>query len=552
MNKTQNINLGGVPFIIDEDAFLRLDHYLKALEKHFAKSESKEEILGDIEARIAEIFQNGLGNKKIVEERDVIHAIGIMGTPDDFKNEAYEAAYDDEPKSSAWDIKTGKKLFRDPDDKVIGGVCSGLAAYFGIQEALWVRIGFAFVFFTMGFGLLLYIIMWALVPEAKTASDRLAMRGEPINIDSIAQNVESGFETISGKIQEFSKDFKRKKKSRNTKTHSHDFKASGGVGETGNFGQTGPERISVLEDDEPVSRRQAPGNGITRGIKTIALVIGAVLLLALFGIWIGLLGGAVAFGHVTSFIVPWTGALSYIAAIPMILIVAVPLFGIARGIIRTFRPSPVKKRRSWVGIALFILGVIGFSAIVNFTLSSMDESATVDNEMLSFSVGTATLGIDMYTDRPSQPAIHTDLVDMGKDYVSIRNVDLSISKSPDDQFHVFRHVTARGSDAHMSRIAAGNIEYNLEMANDTLRLEDAFTIFKPNKYRAQSVHMEIQIPEGASVAFNEKALFKIDCAVFPEHELHKELIGHTFIMGSERLEYDDRSEEEKALIGFLD
>jgi phage shock protein PspC (stress-responsive transcriptional regulator) len=164
----------------------------------------------DIEARIAELFSELLKSRKIVEITDVQAAIRIMGTPAEF-GDSSSTAYTG---SGPWDIKTGKKLFRNTDDKVIGGVCSGLAAYFGIQEVLWVRLAFVIIFLTMGAGIVVYLVLWALVPEARTAADRLAMMGAPANAQNIARMVERGIEDLSTTIKTNWKQWNSKKKSR--------------------------------------------------------------------------------------------------------------------------------------------------------------------------------------------------------------------------------------------------------------------------------------------------------------------------------------------------
>lgn len=212
MNKALQINLGGVAFIIDDDAYRRLDAYTLDLERYFSHSGNQEEIMADIEARIAEIFTELMKSRKIVEITDVEAAIKIMGTTADFGDNA--TSYSSGTGSGPWDIKTGKKLFRNTDDKVIGGVCSGLAAYFGIQEVLWVRLAFVLVFLTMGVGVVIYIVIWCLVPEAKTAADKLAMMGEPANAKNIARMVERGIEDLSTTIKHNWKQWNSKKKSR--------------------------------------------------------------------------------------------------------------------------------------------------------------------------------------------------------------------------------------------------------------------------------------------------------------------------------------------------
>ena len=158
MNKISNINLGGFPFTIDEDAYQALDKYLKTIHKHFRKSEGYEEITTDIETRLAELFQEKLEGRPIVTLPDVKNVIAIMGTPEDFG--AADPFMDEAPKSSSgkFKLKTGKKLFRDPEREAIAGVCSGIAAYFGIQDPLWVRLVFILLTISGFFGLIVYLI----------------------------------------------------------------------------------------------------------------------------------------------------------------------------------------------------------------------------------------------------------------------------------------------------------------------------------------------------------------------------------------------------------
>lgn len=208
MNKVININLGGYPFTIDDDAYDHLNKYLEAIHLHFRNSEGYEEITADIESRLAELFQESLSDRPIVNLKDVKGAISIMGTPEDFGAESI----DDQDNNKSSKYKTGKRLFRNTEDEVIGGVCSGIAAYFGIQDPLWVRI--AFIIFTIsgGFGIPLYIILWAVVPKAVSSSDRLAMRGEPINISTIGNIIEEEFGNLSTKVSELGEELAGKKK----------------------------------------------------------------------------------------------------------------------------------------------------------------------------------------------------------------------------------------------------------------------------------------------------------------------------------------------------
>ncbi|SRR6056297_374861 len=220
MKKTININLGGHPIIIDEDAFEVLHQYLSRIDRYFNQSEGREEIVHDIETRIAELFQREMKGKKIVSVKEVRQVIEIMGVPEDFEGdtpessgEAHRTSEFTEDKKASYDSvppRATKRLFRDPSDKVLGGVASGLSAYFGIDDPVWLRIAFVILVVTTGVGLLAYIIMWIIVPKAKTASDRLAMRGAPINVESIAHNVEEEVNEFGEKVKKFGRDMKSK------------------------------------------------------------------------------------------------------------------------------------------------------------------------------------------------------------------------------------------------------------------------------------------------------------------------------------------------------
>ncbi len=189
MKKTLTINLNGSVFHIDEDAFGRLSSYLNAIEKHFPNTEDKE-ILCDIEARIAELFNEKLINRNVVEIADVEDIIGVLGQPNQFGDEGETA--DEQPQSDSQESKKSvRKLYRDTDNQVLGGVLSGLAAYLGL-DVVWLRILMVvLVIFGFGMPIPLYIIAWLIMPEAKTAAQKLEMRGEEVNIDSIKNFFES-------------------------------------------------------------------------------------------------------------------------------------------------------------------------------------------------------------------------------------------------------------------------------------------------------------------------------------------------------------------------
>lgn len=191
MKKTLSINLNGVAFYIDEDAYSTLKSYLNDLSKHFSDAEESE-ILKDIDARIAELFTERLnnGNKTVVEMQDVEAVIETLGSPNQFDVDGDEK----EPQSKADEKKEKRKyrkLYRNPNDVILGGVASGCAAYFGWDTTL-MRILFVLIVI-VGFGwfIPIYFLMWIIVPEAQTAAQQLEMQGVEPNLENIKEYIES-------------------------------------------------------------------------------------------------------------------------------------------------------------------------------------------------------------------------------------------------------------------------------------------------------------------------------------------------------------------------
>lgn len=211
MNKIVQINLGGYALTIDEDAFEALGAYLRAVDRSFAHLEGRAEILQDIESRMAELFQERLKGRQVVGMADVEAVRRIMGQPEDLGDAGSEREPEERKDSgSGTTFRTGRRLFRDTDHAMVGGVCSGLSAYFGIADPVWMRLLFVLMAFS-GFGVITYFVLMLLVPKARTAADRLAMRGEPVNIDTIAESVERQFDEISRKLNEIGDEMRGRK-----------------------------------------------------------------------------------------------------------------------------------------------------------------------------------------------------------------------------------------------------------------------------------------------------------------------------------------------------
>ncbi|WP_419802041.1 PspC domain-containing protein [Mucilaginibacter sp.] len=186
MNKTIIININGIIFHIEEDAYEILKNYMTGIKRHFAASSDSHEITTDIENRLAEMFGEILKNegKQVIFTSDVTAVIAQMGTLEDFSTETT----DDASFSTVFsDNQTERRLFRDPEDHLIGGVAAGIANYFGV-EPIWIRLAFVFGIFGAGSGFLIYIILWAIIPRANTRAERMAMKGEKTDLQGFKRN----------------------------------------------------------------------------------------------------------------------------------------------------------------------------------------------------------------------------------------------------------------------------------------------------------------------------------------------------------------------------
>ncbi len=205
MKKTVTVNISGVVFHIDEDAYEKLNRYLHRLKAYFRREEGGEEIIAGIESRIAEMFQErSKDHSKAINIDDVNEAITQLGEPSQMDSDEKANSTSSGGNSGIKDDSAPRRLFRDPDNKYIGGVCSGLAAYFNIDPT-WVRILFVVLILLAGSTILAYIILWIVIPRARTTADRLSMRGERINLSNIEKAIREDLQDIKKNLEDLSK-----------------------------------------------------------------------------------------------------------------------------------------------------------------------------------------------------------------------------------------------------------------------------------------------------------------------------------------------------------
>ncbi|HLF51719.1 PspC domain-containing protein [Flavobacterium sp.] len=197
MNKTVNINLGGMFFHIDEDAYQKMTRYFDAIKRSLSNSGGQDEIIKDIEMRIGELItEKHTSDKQVINIKEVDEIITVMGQPEDYRIDGDET----DALTNYTAPRRTKKLYRDTEKGMIGGVATGLGHYFGI-DSIWIKIAFILFTWLGGTGIIAYLILWIVTPEAVTTSEKLEMTGEPVTISNIEKKVREEFENMSEKFK---------------------------------------------------------------------------------------------------------------------------------------------------------------------------------------------------------------------------------------------------------------------------------------------------------------------------------------------------------------
>lgn len=344
MKKTLTVNLGGSVYHIDEDAYLLLDKYLSNLRVHFQKEEGAEEILHDFEMRIGELFTERIRlGYEVITIAETEAVIKRMGNPEEFFGEDADM---DEPQSEPIAPETQKtsrkRLYRDPDNRILGGVAGGLSAYMG-WDATAIRLAMLLLLFLYGITIPFYLVLWLIVPKARTATEKLEMRGESVTIESIGKTVTDGHER-------FSNDLGNAYKDDNGRTLGKRF-ADGMVSVIGVV-------LKILLIIFAIC--------IFPPLLLMFFVL-VVVLIALFG---GLLGGGLgAFGGL-GMLDPFAGfqgleslahlpmGMTIVASIGMLIVISIPIIALASFVATrffNFKPMPMVAR--YVLIALFLFAI---------------------------------------------------------------------------------------------------------------------------------------------------------------------------------------------------
>ncbi|KAA5823325.1 PspC domain-containing protein [Algibacter amylolyticus] len=501
MNKTVNINLAGIFFHIDEDAYLKLQRYLEAIKRSFTDSQGRSEIIADIEARIAELFNERVQNdKQVIRIAEVDEVISVMGQPEDYLVD--DEIFEDEPQASyRTKSTTSRKLFRDTDNSYVGGVSSGLSHYFGV-DAIWIRLAWILLIFGAGTGILLYILLWILVPEAKTTAEKIMMTGEPVNISNIEKKIKDGFETVTETVGDVAK---------NVSDSVSNAAKNIDVKKTGN---------SIKSSSR--SFFETIGDIIMFFFKVFSKFIGVLLIIASAATLIALIVALFSVGIADVIHIPGLDLVEiantgetpiWLVSLCAFFAVGIPFFFLFYLGLKILINN-LKSIGNLAKFSLLGLWIISIIALIIFGVRqasehAYEESYTEKTELPITAKDTLTIKMVNNDNFNSDYGRHDNFKlaynDNGDKVLYSADIDIIVKSTTDSVARVAIRKKADGRDYDSAIERAKNINYNFDFKNNTLLLDSYLTTHPDNKFSDQEVDVVLYLPENAVTYFNNSA-----------------------------------------------
>lgn len=506
MNKTVTINISGIIFHIEEDAFDKLSKYLSTIKGYFSKADGGSEIMSDIEARIAEMLQSKTSPvKQVVLMSDVDFVMDSMGKPEEFAGDGQEnnsSSNSNETEYTHNGEPIKKRLYRDGDSKVLGGVCSGVGHYFGF-DPVWLRIALLLMLFFAGTGVLLYIILWIAIPEAKTTTEKLAMKGEKADINNISKAVKEEAEHLKKRMEKYGDEFK----------------------------------------NMAANNRDVPRNAVERTVDFIGDVlmnIGRVLL-KIIGVFMVIFGVIFFFGLFTSVfgmsfftnniegqewvdMILLDGKDFYTGLIGIAIFVGTPIIMMIYGGVKIL--FKVKYSNRWLNLSAGIIWLVGFAMLLyvgirtgqdfNKTAKIRENISVVQNDTLILKMNQADLNYSelQVSDEANEGEKGYHKNRRHSNYMIGKNNDmkyligyaqLNIIKSQTNKTELVVVKEAHGSDKEIARIRAQHISYSVAQQDCVLTFDNVFKVNDADKFRSQDITVILKLPVG-KVVYLDKSL----------------------------------------------
>ena len=487
MNKTVNINLGGMFFHIDEDAYQKLTRYFDAIKRSLNNSSGQDEIIKDIEMRVSELLnEKQKSDKHVVALKDVDEVIAVMGQPEDYiienENTSNQQSYNFNSTSTR-----SRKLYRDKDKGMLGGVASGLGYYFGI-ETVWIRVALLLLVFAgFGTGIIAYIILWVVTPEAITTSEKLEMTGEPVNISNIEKKVREEYENVSQKFKNVDYD------------------------KYGNQIKTGAEKVG-----------SSLGDFIMTVFKIFAKFLGVILIISGLAMIVVFLIGALTLGTVHFDDFPFhqfiesgnfTDYPVWFFAVLLFVAVGIPNFFLVLLGFKLVSPS-IKSIGNIAKSTLLALWIIAIAILISIGVKQASAFATdgrvVKKETINI-LATDTLFIkfkhnDYYSKSINDHNNFKITQDsLNNDVIYSNQVSFKIERADTKLPYLQIEKEAKGTTLSDAKKRAELIKYGYQIVGNQIILDNYLLSNVKDKFRDQEVEITLYLPEGT--------LFKADTSV---------------------------------------
>ena len=544
MKRTISINISGILFHVEEDGYELLKNYLATINRYFATYEDSQEITNDIESRIAEVFLSKLSpSQQVITLTNVEAVIAAMGSVEDFAAEEVleepefqrRSAYEEAPPYSTaepkklhrdtqrkilggvaagvahyfktdplwvrvllllflfadafitfgalssitlisyivlWIVLPGrddmtvdakvKKLFRNPDDQVLGGVSSGIAAYFGLDATV-IRILFIASIFFGGAGFVVYIVLWIITPPALTLTDKMQMKGEPVTLSNIESSIKKNFRVNEGGDE-----------STLLRAVLFPFRLVSAL--VANLGRAVGPFVAFLGDAARVL------------VGLFLMAVGGALLATT----LGLIGGALGFATLDSYqLETYRFALNEINVPWEVLQATVPVPALIFGWVALFIPALglvlggiaiIARRRvlspavGWSALGVWIIALVGLSVTVVPIATDFREDARYSTTETLFIPGTPIFTL------------------LNKSDNNHDRVRLSLLGHQDSIIQLRKTFEARGRNRERALNNAKTVSYQLRQQDSTLTFPATYTFVEGSPFRDQEVDLTLYVP----------------------------------------------------------
>lgn len=482
MKKIININLSSRLIPIEDSAYEILRQYLDSLKRYFSQEEGADEIVGDIESRIAEIFQDKIRKgAHCITDEDVQSIKTSMGTPEQFGEEAGGStnANQSNTSSSATEafapyIRPRKRFYRDTDNKVLGGVCSGLGAYFNVDPIVF-RIIFALMAIGLyGGGIVLYFILWFATPEAVTAAEKLEMRGERVDLNNIKNTVQEEMNSFRSRMEKMGDDVRNFSEGRGKQ-----FGRNAGSAIEGFF-------RGILN----IIGFMAKGFFLFLGVVMLFVLVVTLIMAAIFSAVLLPIKDLIFDAGTQTFLF-WPA---------LALLIGIPILALILFLVR--KMTGIKQTNKYAGYTLgffWILGIVfavwlAVSVTRDFTGATryVKESVSItqpSNHRLVIRKAEDMLVIDDLN-------IFDGNLRVVDDTAIISDIRLYLRPSPTDSFALEVRKSSHGRTSSQAAMLANEISYRIHQQDSVLYIPGGFSIPRNSVYRNQEVNIYLYVPKG--------------------------------------------------------